>query len=273
MELDPQPRRDQEQGGGAGPSAQKRSRAGRWSWTLSPEEIKSREVELDPQPRRDQEQGGGAGPSAQKRARAGRWSWTLSPEESKSREVELDPQPRRGHEQGGGDGLRKLGFFRRLQVVVPQQQCNGHCLCHSAQARQLKQQLRGAQVAAQWRGDTALTLPSFWRRSTVSPVFSGGIRGRAFTLFSPSPSLISILASAVDVKQNGLVSAADIVSSVPDSSNQTFHYRFSGSSTAFSVFDPFTWYDLPLPLKKKLCVCARVFQYEEKIDAYTVQIS
>ena len=40
---------------------QVRSRAGSWSWTLSPEEIMSREVELDPQPRRDHEQGGGAG--------------------------------------------------------------------------------------------------------------------------------------------------------------------------------------------------------------------
>ena len=40
-------------------------------------------------------------------------------------------------------------------------------------ARQLKQQLRSALVAAQWRGDTALTLPLSWRRSTVSPVFFG----------------------------------------------------------------------------------------------------
>ena len=167
-------------------------------------------MELDPQPRRGHEQGGGAGPSAQKRSRAGRWSWTLSPEEIKSREVKLVPQPRRGHEQGGGDGLRKLDFFRWLQVVVPQQQCNGHCLCHSAQARQLKQQLRGAQVAAQWRGDTALTLPSFWRRSTVSPVFFGRYPRsslHSLALFHPpplppSPSLISNLAS-VDVKQNG----------------------------------------------------------------------
>ena len=40
-----------------------------------------------------------------------------------------------------------------------QQQCNGHCPCDSAQARQLKQQLRSALVAApQWRGDTAVTL-------------------------------------------------------------------------------------------------------------------
>ena len=28
-----------------------------------------------------------------------------------------------------------------------------------------------ALVAAQWRGDTALTRPLFWRRSTISPVF------------------------------------------------------------------------------------------------------
>ncbi len=40
--------------------------------------------------------------------------------------------------------------------VVPQQQCNGHCPCDSAQARQLKQQLRSALVAGQWRGDTAV---------------------------------------------------------------------------------------------------------------------
>ena len=41
--------------------------------------------------------------------------------------------------------------------VVPQQQCNGHCPCDSAQhGCSVKQQLRGALVAAQWRGDTAL---------------------------------------------------------------------------------------------------------------------
>ena len=59
----------------------------------------------------------------------------------------------------------------RVVQVVHQQQCNGHCLCDSVQARKLKQQLRSAQVAGQWRGDTALTLPLFWRPSTVSPVF------------------------------------------------------------------------------------------------------
>ena len=59
------------------------------------------------------------------------------PGEIKRREVELDPQPRRDHEQGGGAGLQKLDFF-----------CFGF-LCDSAQARQLKQQLRSALVARQ----------------------------------------------------------------------------------------------------------------------------
>ena len=88
--------------------------------------------------------------------------------------------------------------------VVPQQQCNGHCPCDSVQARQLKQQLRSALVAGKWRGDTALTLPLFWRRSTVSPVFFGRYPRSSLHSFVPdlSPSLISHLAS-VDVKQNG----------------------------------------------------------------------
>ena len=59
----------------------------------------------------------------------------------------------------------------------------------TAQARQLKQQLRSAQVVWQWRGDTALTLSFFWRRSTVSPVFFGRYPRSSlkFTLSSPSP--------------------------------------------------------------------------------------
>ena len=84
-------------------------------------------------------------------------------------------------------------------------------------ARQLKQLLCSALVAAQWRGDTALTLPLFWRRSTASPVFFGRYPGSSLHSFvpfrppppppppappSPSPSLISSLAS-VDVKQPG----------------------------------------------------------------------
>ena len=72
----------------------------------------------------------------------------------------------------------------------------------NSSARQLKQQLRSAQVAGQWRGSTALTLPLFWRRSTVSPVFFGRYLRSSHHSFVPPPSLISHLAS-VDVTQNG----------------------------------------------------------------------
>ena len=91
---------------------------------VSPEEIMSREVELDLQ---------------------------VSPEEIMRREVELDLQVspeeimRREVELGCGVGLLLL----RVVQVVRQQQCNGHCLCDSVQAQQLKQQLRSAQVTRQ----------------------------------------------------------------------------------------------------------------------------
>ena len=112
----------------------------------------------------------------QARSRGGRWCWAV-----------------------------KVGPF--LLQVVTQQRCNGHCPCDSALALQSKQQLRGTLVAGQWRGDTALTPPLFWRRSTASSVFRVGARCRALITLSPpsspmSPSLISIHAS-VDVKQNG----------------------------------------------------------------------
>ena len=49
--------------------------------------------------------------------------------------------------------------------------------------------MRNALVAAQWRGDTALTLPLFWRRSTVSPVFFGRYPRSSLhsSLFGPPP--------------------------------------------------------------------------------------
>ena len=90
----------------------------------------------------------------------------------------------------------------RVVQVVRQQQCNGHCLCDSAQTQQLKQQLRSAQVDRQWRRDTALTLPLFRRRSTVSPVSFGRYpRSSLHSVVPFPPSLISLLAS-VDVKQH-----------------------------------------------------------------------
>ena len=114
------------------------------------------------------------------RSRAGRWSWTLSLEEMMNREVEL-------------------GLILSLHVV-PQQQCNGHCPCDSAQERQLKQQLRSAQVAGQWRGDTALTLPLFWRRSTVSPVFFGRFPRSSLSLSRPLPTLLSCCLTSTEAR-------------------------------------------------------------------------
>ena len=125
------------------------------------------------------------------------------PGEIMRREVELDPQviPEKimRWSWAAKDFLRFGLFFNSSATDI---------VLVTAQ-RQLKQQLRSALVAAQWRGDTALTLPLFWRRSTVSPVFFRAvlIRGRAFTFSSSPPtplypSLISNLAS-VDVKQHG----------------------------------------------------------------------
>ena len=91
--------------------------------------------------------------------RGGRWSWTFKFAQKRSW-------------VGRWSWAEQVGpLLLRIVQVVRQQQCNGHCLCDSVQAQQLKQQSRSVQVAGQWRGDTALTLPLFWRRSTVSPVF------------------------------------------------------------------------------------------------------
>ena len=81
-----------------------------------------------------------------KRSRGGRWSWTFKLAQKRSW-------------VGRWSWAAKVGLLSLR--VVRQQQCNGHCPCDSAQAWQCKQQLRGAQVAGQWRGDTALTLPLF----------------------------------------------------------------------------------------------------------------
>ena len=127
-----------------------------------------------------------------KRSRGGRWSWTFKLAQKRSW-------------VGRWSWVAKVGLLSLR--VVRQQQFNGHCLWDSAQARRLKQQLRSALVAGQWRGDTALTLPLFWRRSTVSPVFFGRYPRsslHSLVLFLlPFPSLISHLAS-VGVKQNVL---------------------------------------------------------------------
>ena len=106
------------------------------------------------------------------------------PGEIKRREVELDPQvsPEEIMSREMELGCESWIFFasgrvqRTLSLWLP--------------TRQLKQQLRSALAAAQWRGDTALTLPSFWRRSTVSPVFFGRYPRsslHSLVLFPPVP--------------------------------------------------------------------------------------
>ena len=120
------------------------------------------------------------------------------PDEIKRREVELDRQvsPEEIMSREVELGCESWTSFA------------SGCLCDSARAGQLKQQLRSALVAAQWRGDTAIALPLFWRRSTVSPVFFGRYPRSSLQSFVPPPppplSLISNFAF-VDVKQNGQV--------------------------------------------------------------------
>ena len=98
-----------------------------------------------------------------------------------------------------------------VQVVPRQQRCNGHCLsdCPAQHpAQQLKEQLHSAQVAGQWRGDTALTLPLFWRLSTVSPVFFGRFPRSSLSLSRPLrhsvpvPNTVIGHLASVDVKQH-----------------------------------------------------------------------
>ena len=81
--------------------------------------------------------------------RGGRWSWTLKFAQKRSW-------------VGRWSWAEQVGRLLLWVIqVVRQQQCNGYCLSDSVT------------LAGKWRGDTALTLPLFWRRSTVSPVFFG----------------------------------------------------------------------------------------------------
>ena len=87
--------------------------------------------------------------------RGGRWSWTLKLAQKRLW-------------VGRWSWAAKVDFFR-FELFVNSSAAD----IVTAQTQQLKQQLRSAQVAGQWRGDTALILPLFWRRSTISPVFFG----------------------------------------------------------------------------------------------------
>ena len=87
------------------------------------------------------------------------WSWTFKLAQKRS------------GVGGDGAGLRKLDSSSLRDVS--QQQCNGHCPCDFAQARQLKWQLRSALVAGQWRGDTALTDTSIVLAAVFASLRSG----------------------------------------------------------------------------------------------------
>ena len=94
----------------------------------------------------------------------------VSPEEIMSREVEL--------------GCESWTSFASSCSSTAVQQTLSLWLCP---ARQLKQQLRSALVAAQWQRDTALTLPLFWWQSTVCPVFFGQYPRSSLCSFHPLP--------------------------------------------------------------------------------------
>ena len=125
----------------------------------------------------------------------GRWSWTLSPEEIMS---------------WRWSWAAKVGLLS-LQAVR-QQQCNGDCPCDCPSTAV---ETAIAQCTSRWamaRGQSLNTSIVLAAVHGLFGPFSGGIRGRAFTLSTPpppphpptppSPSLISHLAS-VDVKQYG----------------------------------------------------------------------
>ena len=92
--------------------------------------------------------------------RGGRWSWTLNLAQKRSR-------------VGRWSWAKRVGLpLLELSKLFVNSGATDIVFV-TAQAQQLKQQLRSAQVAGQLGGDTALTLPLFWRRSTVSPIFFG----------------------------------------------------------------------------------------------------
>ena len=120
---------------------------------------------------KDLEEGGGAGTF-------------ISPEEIMSREVEL--------------GCESWTSFASSCSSTAVQRTLSLWLCPSTAV-----ETAIALVAGQWRGDTALTLPLFWRRSSLSGLFRA-VSAVEPSLFRP-PSPISHLAS-VDVKQGVLES-------------------------------------------------------------------
>ena len=111
------------------------------------------------------------------------------PREIKGREVELDPHVGPEEIMSGEVelGCESWTYFALGCSSTAVQPTLALWLCP---ARQLKQQLHSALVAVQYRGDTTLTLPLFWRQSTVSLVFFGQYPQsslHSLVLFPPVP--------------------------------------------------------------------------------------
>ena len=113
------------------------------------------------------------------------------PDEIKRREVELDPQvsPERILSREVELGCESWTSF--ASSCSPKQ-CNGHCLCDSAQSRQLK--LAIARCPSRWAmarrhrlNTSTFTLPVFFGRYPRSSLH----RDRAFTLSPPPPPQLS----------------------------------------------------------------------------------
>ena len=82
--------------------------------------------------------------------------------------VELDFQQSPGKIKSREVELGSEGMLHGLSLqVVPQQRCNGHCLC-DCPAQQLKQQVRGTLVSRNGEVPTVSTLLLFWRWSPLS---------------------------------------------------------------------------------------------------------
>ena len=129
--------------------------------------------------------------------------------------MELDLQPRRDHEQGGGAGLRKLDFFRfELFLNSSATDIVLVTLPSTAVETAISQCTSRCAMARVHRLNTSIVLAAV---HGLSGLFSGGIRGPAFTLSSSSPypplppALIINLAS-VDVKQHGQDGISSLIS-------------------------------------------------------------
>ena len=97
---------------------------------------------------------------------------TLVPGEIMRREVELDPQV--SHEEIMSRevelGCETWDLFR-FELFLNNSATD--IVFVTLPSTAVETAIAQCTITAQWRGDTALTLPLFWRRSKVSPIFFG----------------------------------------------------------------------------------------------------